>query len=84
MSTDTISRPISDYRPEFQVYVRDFLKSEELAAVSCEDYARAAYFRDLQITDTLVIFPDAGGIYTIDPALRAVKPTNNKTKIKYD
>ncbi len=68
MSNNTITRPISEYRPEFQVYVRDFLKCEELAAVAVEDYTRAAYYRDLQRSDTLVIYPDADGIYTIDPA----------------
>jgi len=68
MSTNTISRSISEYRPEFQVYVRDFLKREELAAVAAENYLRAAYYRDLQIADKLIIYPDAGGLYTIDPA----------------
>jgi len=68
MSTNTISRSISEYRPEFQVYVRELLKSEELAAVAAENYMRAAYYRDLQIADKLIIYPDAGGLYTIDPA----------------
>jgi hypothetical protein len=68
MSTNTITRPISEYRPEFQAYVRDFLKREELAAADNENYLRAAYYRDLQQSDALVIYPDANGIYTIDPA----------------
>ena len=67
MSTNTISRPISEYRPEFQEYVRDLLKREELAAVAAENYLRAAYYRDLQIADALIIYPDADGLYTIDP-----------------
>ena len=68
MSTNTITRSISEYRPEFQVYVRDFLRAEELTAVAAENYLRAAYYRDLQISDKLIIYPDAGGLYTIDPA----------------
>jgi hypothetical protein len=71
--SNTISRSISEYHPEFQVYVRELLKSEELAAVAAENYLRAAYYRDLQIADTLIIYPDAGGLYTIDPAAIAAE-----------
>ena len=67
MSTATISRPISEYRPEFQVYVREYLRNAELAAVASEDYMQAAHFRDLQRNDTLIIYPESDGLYTIHP-----------------
>ena len=68
MSTNTITRPISEYRPEFQEYVRGFIRNAELEAAAVEDYTRAAHFRDLQRTDALIIYPGADGIFTIDPA----------------
>jgi len=72
MSTDTITRPISEYRPEFAEYVRGYLRDQELYAAAVEDYTRAAYFRDLQRADALVIYPSADGLYTIDPAALTV------------
>ena len=68
MSTNTITRPISKYLPEFQEYVRGFIRNAELEAAAAEDYTRAAHFRDLLRNDALIIYPDADGIFTIDPA----------------
>ena len=67
MMNNTITRPISDYRPHFQQIVRDFLRREELASVATEDYDRAARYRDLQRDDALVLYPDPDGVYTLDP-----------------